>query len=133
MGRSDLFLKLEIIKKSYGLATLLICAFVLKDVKLLVLSYMLTGLISTFVNASPNKKVIGYSYGEQVRDVLPACALSLVSGAFSFAVTFFAKGSLAVVFGQIVIFMVVYLVLSALFRVETFTYILSMMKKATGR
>lgn len=133
MGRSDLFLKLEIIKKSYGLATLLICAFVLKDVKLLVLSYMLTGLISTFVNASPNKKVIGYSYGEQVRDVLPACALSLVSGAFAFAVTFFAKGSLAVVFGQIVIFMVVYLVLSALFRVETFTYILSMMKKATGR
>lgn len=133
MGRSDLFLKLEIIKKSYGLATLLICAFVLKDVKLLVLSYMLTGLISTFVNASPNKKVIGYSYGEQVRDVLPACALSLVSGAFSFAVTFFAKGSLAVVFGQIVIFMVVYLVLSALFRAETFTYILSMMKKATGR
>lgn len=133
MGRSDLFLKLEIIKKSYGLATLLICAFVLKDVKLLVLSYMLTGLISTFVNASPNKKVIGYSYGEQVRDVLPACALSLVSGAFAFAVTFFAEGSLAVVFGQIVIFMVVYLVLSALFRVETFTYILSMMKKATGR
>lgn len=92
-----------------------------------------TGLISTFVNASPNKKVIGYSYGEQVRDVLPACALSLVSGAFAFAVTFFAEGSLAVVFGQIVIFMVVYLVLSALFRVETFTYILSMMKKATGR
>ena len=133
MGRSDLFLKLEIIKKSYGLATLLICAFVLKDVKLLVLSYMLTGLISTFVNASPNKKVVGYSYGEQVRDVLPACALSLVSGAFAFAVTFFAEGSLAVVFGQIVIFMVVYLVLSALFRVETFTYILSMMKKATGR
>lgn len=133
MGRSDLFLKLEIIKKSYGLATLLICAFVLKDVKLLVLSYMLTGLISTFVNASPNKKVIGYSYGEQVRDVLPACALSLVSGAFAFAVTFFAEGSLAVVFGQIVIFTVVYLVLSALFRVETFTYILSMMKKATGR
>lgn len=133
MGRSDLFLKLEIIKKSYGLATLLICAFVLKDVKLLVLSYMLTGLISTFVNASPNKKVIGYSYGEQVRDVLPACALSLVSGAFAFAVTFFAEGSLVVVFGQIVIFMVVYLVLSALFRVETFTYILSMMKKATGR
>lgn len=133
MGRSDLFLKLEIIKKSYGLATLLICAFVLKDVKLLVLSYMLTGLISTFVNASPNKKVIGYSYGEQIRDVLPACALSLVSGAFAFAMTFFVEGSLAVVFGQIVVFMVVYLVLSALFRVESFTYILSMMKRATGR
>ena len=133
MGRSDLFLRLEIIKKSYGLANLLFCAFVLRDVKLLVLSYMLTGLISTFVNASPNKKVIGYSYGEQVRDILPACVLSLVSGALALSVTFFATGALITVLGQITVFAVAYLALSALFKVESFTYIMSMLKKALGR
>ena len=133
MGRSDLFLRLEIIKKSYGLANLLFCAFVLRDVKLLVLSYMLTGLISTFVNAFPNKKVIGYSYGEQVRDILPACVLSLVSGVLALSVTFFATGALITVLGQITVFVVAYLAFSALFKVESFTYIMSMLKKALGR
>ena len=99
----------------------------------LVLSYMLTGLISTFVNASPNKKVIGYSYGEQVRDILPACVLSLVSGALALSVTFFATGALITVLGQITVFAFAYLALSALFKVESFTYIMSMLKKALGR
>ena len=49
-----LFLRLEIIKKGYGLAVLLFCAFVVRDVRLLVASYLFTGVISTFVNAWPN-------------------------------------------------------------------------------
>ena len=76
MGRSDLFLRLELVKKAYGIAALLFCAFVLNDVRALVVSYLVTGVISTFVNAWPNKRVIGYSYGEQVRDIAPAFLLS---------------------------------------------------------
>ena len=75
MGRSDLFLKLELIKKAYGLANLLIMAFVFQSVYLMVGSYILTGVVSTFVNACPNKRVIGYSYLEQVRDICPAFLL----------------------------------------------------------
>ena len=61
MGRSDLFLKLELVKKAYGIAALLFCAFVWNHVRALVVSYLVTGVISTFVNAWPNKRVIGYS------------------------------------------------------------------------
>lgn len=133
MGRSDLFLKLEIIKKAYGLANLLFCAFVLKDVYLLVLSYMITGLISTFVNASPNKKVIGYSYTEQVKDILPACVMSLCAGALSYAMAMFLQGGLLVVMVQIFIFVVMYLGLSLLFRVEAFAYIRGMLRKVISK
>ena len=51
MGRSDLFLRLELVKKAYGVVFLLVAAFVFKDVYVMVGTYMLTGIISTFVNA----------------------------------------------------------------------------------
>ncbi len=128
MGRSDVFLRLEVIKKGYGLVNLLFCAFVLQDVHLLVLSYMITGLISTFVNAAPNKKVIGYSYVEQVMDIMPACVLSLVSGALACAVPGIVRGTLLVVTAQMLTFIAAYLSLSSLFKIEAFTYVLKMAK-----
>lgn len=124
MGRSDLFLKLELVKKAYGIAALLFCAFVLNDVRALVVSYLVTGVISTFVNAWPNKRVIGYSYGEQVRDIAPAF---LLSGAASLAAGLVAcagLGAWATVLAQVVAFAFVYLGLAAALRLEAFTYLL---------
>ena len=124
MGRSDLFLKLELVKKAYGIAALLFCAFVLNDVRALVVSYLVTGVISTFVNAWPNKRVIGYSYGEQVRDIAPAF---LLSGAASLAAGLVACASLgawSTVLAQVVAFAFVYLGLAAALRLEAFTYLL---------
>jgi len=84
MGRSDLFLKLELIKKAYGICFILFAAFVFKDVYLMVTMYMITGIISTFVNAYPNKRVIGYSYSEQLRDIAPAFVISALAGGLAF-------------------------------------------------
>ena len=134
MGRSDLFLKLELVKKSYGLLTLFICAFVIKDVNLLVFSYVATGLISTFVNAFPNKKVIGYSFREQIRDAFPACALSFVSGVIAFALpSFLVASQFVVLIVQIFVFGSVYLSLSFLFKVDSFTYIVSILKRMVSK
>jgi O-antigen/teichoic acid export membrane protein len=78
MGRSDVFLKLEIIKKAYGMA-LLIIALVFFDSPIAIVAMgIISTLISSFVNASPNKKLIGYSYFEQIRDILPSLIISLV-------------------------------------------------------
>lgn len=129
MGRSDLFLKLEIVKKTYGLVALLACAFVFKNVHLLVLSYMLTGLISTFVNASPNKKVIGYSYMEQVKDIIPAFAMSICAGACAYLVAGLMQSGLLVVLLQILVFAAIYLGLSWIFKIETFGYLKTMLGK----
>lgn len=76
MGRSDLYLKLEIIKKSYGLVILLFTAFFLKSILAISIGYIATGIISAFVNAAPNKTVIGYSYAEQIIDIFPIIALT---------------------------------------------------------
>lgn len=123
MGRSDLFLKLELIKKGYGICFILFAAFVLQDVYLMVAMYMISGVISTFVNAWPNKKVIGYSYLEQIRDICPAFGLSLVAGAVAYPIAFVGLPDIATIALQAVVMIAVYLLLAKLFKVEEFTYL----------
>lgn len=125
MGRSDLFLRLELVKKVYGVASLLLCAFVLGDVHLLVASYLVTGVISTFVNAWPNKRVIGYSYSEQVRDIAPAFLLSAVSAAPALAVAALGLGAWQTVLLQALVFSATYVGLAALLRLEELSYLVS--------
>ena len=128
MGRSDLFLKLELIKKAYGICFILFAAFVLRDVYLMVAMYMVSGVIATFVNAWPNKKVIGYSYGEQVRDIAPAFGLSAVSGGIAlFSGSFIAAAGLRIAV-EVLVMAVLYFGLAAVFKLEAFTYLLTTAK-----
>lgn len=125
MGRSDLFLKLELIKKAYGICCILFAAFVLRDVYLMVAMYILTDIVSTFVNAWPNKKVIGYSYGEQLRDIAPAFALSATAGALALLCGSLIAVDAIKVLVEIVVMAVAYLGLAAVLRLEAFTYLVS--------
>ena len=124
MGRSDLFLRLELVKKAYGIATLFFCAFVLNDVGTLVASYLVTGAVGTFVNAWPNKRVIGYSYAEQVRDIAPAFLLSGVAALAAGLVASVGLGAWGTVLAQAFTFALVYLGLAAALRLEALTYLL---------
>lgn len=129
MGRSDLFLKLELIKKAYGIVFILVGAFVFQDVYILVGSYMLSGVISTFVNAWPNRKVIGYSYLEQIKDICPAFALAAVSAAAAFPIGMLALPDVATMFLQAAVMAACYLGFSKLFKVEALDYLLSTAKE----
>lgn len=77
MGRSDLFLKLEIIKKSYGLVVLAIAVFCFDSPLAIAMTGLITTWISWFVNSFPNKKLIGYSYKEQICDLIPILFMAL--------------------------------------------------------
>ena len=136
MGRSDLFLKLELIKKAYGICFILFAAFVLRDVYLMVAMYMITGIISTFVNAWPNKRVIGYSYGEQLRDIAPAFFLSAASGALAWCVVILGLGDVATILVQVIVMVTAYLGFARLLHVEELDYLLfttqQMLKKRKG-
>ena len=125
MGRSDLFLGLELVKKAYGLVVMLFAAFVLRDIYFLVGSYMLTAVVGTFVNAWPNRKIIGYSYAEQIRDICPAFLLAAASAAVAFPVGLLALPDLVTAALQVAVMAVAYLILSRLFKVEALSYLLN--------
>lgn len=133
MGRSDLFLKLEVIKKAYGIVFLLIAAFVFKNVYAMAVCYMVTGLIGTFVNAFPNKKVIGYSYGEQVRDIVPAFLVSILAGACAWPVSLIGLPDIVTILLQTLVMAGVYLGVSHLAHLEEFEYVKSLALEMLGR
>ncbi len=126
MGRSDLFLKLEIIKKSIGVVTIIIA--IKFGVMAMAYSMLITSFISQVVNSFPNKKLLNYSYLEQVKDMLPQIILSLVMGAIVYAVTFLKLSSVITLAIQIPVGVVVYWVGSKLFHIESYEYIVGMLK-----
>lgn len=76
MGRSDVSLKLELIKKTYGIAILAVTALCFGTVYAIAWGAVVSTLLSAAVNAAPNRRLLGYGYLEQMRDVLPSLALS---------------------------------------------------------
>ncbi len=125
MGRSDLFLKLELVKKAYGVVFLLVAAFVFKSVYVMVGTYMLTGIISTFVNAWPNRRVIGYSYAEQVSDICPAFLLAAASAALAWPAGLLGLPAIATILLQAAVMAGAYLGLARAFKVEALSYLLA--------
>jgi len=126
MGRSDLFLKLEIVKKVIGVCVLLATMWI--SVEAMAYSLLATAVISSFVNAFPNKKLLGYSYFEQVKDIVPALLLSAVMAAAVYAVQFVGLPDIVILAIQVVLGAAIYVVGSVLTKNETFYYILNMAK-----
>ena len=125
MGRSDLFLRLEMVKVVVNVVCILIAAFVFNDVYFLVGAYIIAAVISMFINAFPNKRVVGYSFGAQIRDIGPAFLLTLAACGVAQLTALFSLTGLALLVVQIFIFFVVYFGLSLFFKLEEFSYLVS--------
>lgn len=80
VGRSDVFLKLEIIKKAYGLAVLALVIWLFRSPIGIAASAAITAPLGSFVNAYPNRKLLNYGFAEQMRDFLPSFVLSVTMG-----------------------------------------------------
>ena len=131
MGRSDMFLKLEIIKKIIGVVALV--ATMMISVEAMAYSLLVTTVIGSFVNAFPNKKLLGYSYLEQVKDIMPSLLLCTVMGILVYAVQFLGFSSVVTLCIQIPIGAAVYIVGSKLFKLESFDYMLLTLKNFQKR
>jgi len=126
MGRSDLFLRLEIIKKAVGLAAVFISMWF--GVEWMAYSLLITTFIAQIINSYPNKKLLGYSYGQQMMDMLPQIILSCVMGAVVFCIQFIGLNDILTLLIQVPLGAVIYIVGSYLFKLDSFSYVLNMLK-----
>lgn len=133
MGRSDLFLKLEIIKKSYGVVVLAITALCFDTPMAIALSGILTTGLSWFVNARPNKQLLGYSYLEQVRDLIPQMLLSLAMGYAVYCIGFLGLNEWLTLMIQIPLGVAIYVLGSKFLHLEGFEFLWGMVKKLLRR
>jgi O-antigen/teichoic acid export membrane protein len=81
-GRGDLFLRLEIIKKALAVPTIVIG--VLFGVKIMIAGMFLNSLIAYYLNSYWSGSFIGYSFLEQIRDILPSFFLAVCMSAVVF-------------------------------------------------
>lgn len=127
-GRSDIFLKLEIVKKSIGIVALVIAVFCFESPIAIAMTGAFTTIISCFINASPNKKLIGYSYLEQMKDILPSFAAAVVMLVAVLAVQLLGFGALLTLVIQVLVGIVVYVAISAAAHLEPFRMVLDVLK-----
>lgn len=122
MGRSDLFLKLEICKKVVGLTLLFATVFV--SVEAMTYSLLVSTLLSMMINSWPNKKLLNYSFLEQMKDIMPSILLAVGMGICVFAIGLIQLPMLPLLMLQILCGGGIYLLGSVLLRLEPFVYII---------
>lgn len=120
MGRSDIFLKLEIYKKIFGLAVTAGAVLFFNTPLALAWSGVLTTIVACFINASPNKKLMNYSYVEQFKDYYPSILLSLFMCVCIYPISFLHLGNALTMVLQIVAGMAVYAIAAAVTKVPAF-------------
>jgi len=134
LGRSDLFLRLEIIKKAIGIAVLV---FSLRyGILTMLILKAADEFLCTFINAWPNRKLVRYGIAEQYLDMLPSAFCAAVMGT---AVLFLQKirypAALTGLFSRlshpylmelfllVIAGMAIYAALSLIFNRESFGYL----------
>ena len=132
-GRSDMFLKLEFIKKAYGILTLIFTLWKFNTPMAIVLGQCCTTVVSCFVNTAPNKMLLKYGYKEQMKDILPSFGIAAAMGIVVYAINLLHLNDILTLLIQIPLGVITYVGLAKIFKLECFDYILNMGKKFLKR
>lgn len=131
MGRSDIGLKLNVIKKTFGFLMVLIFARI--SVEAMAWAGVATGFFSLTVNIIPNKKLLGYGLLEQMRDVVPYWLMSIAMMFIVRTVSLLGLPVLPELVVMILVGAAAYVLMSVVFRIESFTYLLNTLKPMLNR
>lgn len=126
LGRSDIFLKLEIIKKCVTVLNILITLPF--GIYAMAIGQVVQSFISTFINSYPNKKLMGYSYFEQWKDLFPSFILSIVMAILVWFMNFIPLVPSLLLICQILVGIFIYVVFAKIFKLEVFTYFINTIK-----
>lgn len=126
VGRSDLCLKLEFLKKSIGIIMILVSMQF--GVTAIAISAALFGFVSMVINILPNKKLINYSIKEQLLDIMPSFFASLVMGVIVYTISFIKMPTVVLLIIQVILGICTYLTISYIFKIDSFSYMLSMIQ-----
>ena len=126
MGRSDLFLKLEIEKKIIGMLLLI---FTMRlGVMAMAYSLLVSSVTSQMINSWPNKELLDYGYTEQLRDIIPSILLAVFMGGCVNLISILDFSAVVTLLIQIPLGAMIYIGDSAIFHLEAFEYILDVVR-----
>lgn len=80
IGRSDILLRNNLIRKILGISVILIMVFLFDSPKYVVIGVLITGILDVLINMMPNKRLIDYSVWAQIKDTFPFLFISIILG-----------------------------------------------------
>lgn len=131
MGRSDWFLRLEVIKKAVGMTLLLSTMWF--GVMAMACSLLVSNVLSQIINSWPNRKLLNYSYLEQVKDFAPGILLAVFMGICVYFIGYIPLPTIVTFVIQIISGAAIYIALSAILKLEEFEYLTGMIKSFLKR
>ena len=126
MGRSDIFLKLEVIKKVVGLAILIVSIRI--SVMAMAWSLLIATIISMAINSWPNRELLGYDFYSQMKDILPNLMLALTMALLVYLEGRLISNAFMRLILQIFSGAAIYVILSALTKNDSFQYMMVMIR-----
>ncbi len=131
LGRSDLFLKLEVWKKVVGL--ILLCSTMWISVEAMAYSSFVSGILAQIINSWPNKKLLNYSYLEQLKDIIPSILLAVFMGVCIYPISLLHLNHILLLTIQIVLGASIYIVGSIIVKIDSFQYLWGIVKSILKR
>ena len=126
-GRSDLFFRLEVLKKI--IVVIAIAVTYRWGIIAMIYGQIATSCIAYFLNAYYTGKMLDYPITEQIHDLIPSLALAVIMGlaVYSFKYTPMVN-QLVLLAAQTLTGIVLYAVLCYIFRISSFMEIIEMVK-----
>lgn len=126
LGRGDVLLKLEIIKRIVGVLILLVSMQF--GVLAIALGAALATLFNAFMDVIASKRLVKYSFLEQFKDFFISVVPSLIMGAAVYSLTFIIKNTVLLLAIQIVTGVIIFVALCYVTKNKNFIYLLNMIK-----
>lgn len=127
-GRSDLVLKLEIAKKSVAFL-ILVLTIIFCDIIGVCIGLTLYSYIAVCMNTYYTKKLLNYGLMDQIKDIFPYLALSVLILSECLFITCFIENSYISLTLSLVISVITYTAISYFTKLEGFTELLNMIHK----
>lgn len=127
MGRSDIFLKLEIFKKIIGIISILITLPF--GVHIMAIGYLITAPLSAIINAFPNSKLLNYSFKEQLEDLVPYFLLALFMAICIWQIQYLPIGNITIIAIQIISGALIYILGSRICKFDVYFELINMIKR----
>lgn len=131
LGKSEEVLKLEVFKKPIFIIVILVAAYI--SVMAVVYATLINAIYALILNLSPTRKLLDYSFSQQICDLIPATLLCAVVACFTLPISYLNWNVYIILFSQILVGFMIFILLSRIFKVNSYIYVNDMLKDVLNK
>ena len=133
VGRSDIYMHLEIVRRILMIIILAVSVFCFHSLEAIAIGYVISSWLDVLVVSLPMKKLIGYGFMDQMKDIWKIALSSLIMAAVVIGVSKIVLPLILSLIVQVLSGMIVYIICCFLLKEENFYYVIDTIKNILKR